>query len=271
MVVVDSTTNLRITRVQDAQPADQNDTSWTVNVILNGEGVAQPMRISDPLTLEEHADCRWYLEQFASQEPFNSEKATKVAGCIDQYAKVLLSQLNLDAVFQHSEPTNRSLLIDICDSPNNNAIDELSIHNLYWELLEQPQLWKGRFAKVTVRRCIPTYDKDSSALKVQPDADGQFVLNVLLVIARNAKINPAVYQDAEPFVALNVLLGIQKTMERESNPLKIKLHIVRPGTYEAFKQHLESTKRERGPGYYHLVHFDLHGRVAKRRMANGKK
>jgi hypothetical protein len=94
---------------------------------------------------------------------------------------------------------------------------------------------------------------------------------VLLVIARNAKINPAVYQDAEPFVALNLLLGIQRPLEKDESPLRINLHVVRPGTYEAFKQHLESTKLERGSGYYHLVHFDLHGRVAKRRMANGDK
>lgn len=37
----------------------------------------------------------------------------------------------------------------------------------------------------------------------------------------------------------------------------VQLEIVRPGTWKALRKQLES----RGKGWYHLVHFDVHGKV----------
>ena len=37
--------------------------------------------------------------------------------------------------------------------------------------------------------------------------------------------------------------------------LRVNIELLRPGTYEALERHLES----KGSGYYHIVHFDVHG------------
>jgi tetratricopeptide (TPR) repeat protein len=40
---------------------------------------------------------------------------------------------------------------------------------------------------------------------------------------------------------------------------------VRPGTFAALQRHLEETERKRYPGYFHIVHFDVHGQVGLRK------
>jgi len=40
--------------------------------------------------------------------------------------------------------------------------------------------------------------------------------------------------------------------------LKVRVDIVRPGTYEALTKHLDLVRDDHGAGFYHIVHFDLH-------------
>ncbi|KAL9075570.1 MAG: hypothetical protein Q9161_001643 [Pseudevernia consocians] len=53
----------------------------------------------------------------------------------------------------------------------------------------------------------------------------------------------------------------RKNLNTQQSTSPINLEMVRPGTYEALQEKLESTTREKGRGYFHIVHFDLHGRV----------
>jgi len=41
----------------------------------------------------------------------------------------------------------------------------------------------------------------------------------------------------------------------------VRVDIVRPGTYRAMVEHLRRTQEEHGVGYYHIMHFDVHGAV----------
>jgi hypothetical protein len=41
--------------------------------------------------------------------------------------------------------------------------------------------------------------------------------------------------------------------------LRVDVDLVRPGTWKALTGRLEAATRDRGAGYYHAVHFDLHG------------
>src|SRR5262245_66570561 len=41
----------------------------------------------------------------------------------------------------------------------------------------------------------------------------------------------------------------------------VRVDIVRPGTYRAVVEHLRRTQEEHGVGYYHIMHFDVHGAV----------
>jgi hypothetical protein len=43
--------------------------------------------------------------------------------------------------------------------------------------------------------------------------------------------------------------------------IPVQIDILRPGTYEALHHHLQEKTTQHGVGYYHVVHFDVHGSV----------
>lgn len=51
----------------------------------------------------------------------------------------------------------------------------------------------------------------------------------------------------------------------------MNIEIVRPGTIKAFKDHFATSECRHGPGYFHVVHFDLHCKVTARPGALEKK
>src|SRR5207245_8523963 len=43
--------------------------------------------------------------------------------------------------------------------------------------------------------------------------------------------------------------------------LPVQIEILRPGTYKALENHLREVSAKQGVGYYHVIHFDVHGAV----------
>ncbi len=41
--------------------------------------------------------------------------------------------------------------------------------------------------------------------------------------------------------------------------MRVRVELLRPGTYQALLDHLERVRDQQGAGYYHVVHFDVHG------------
>ena len=74
---------------------------------------------------------------------------------------------------------------------------------------------------------------------------------VLLITSRPREDKDIPYR----FVSLPVI-RILETLRGERG-IDIKVGITRPGTWKAVQKHLEL----RGPGYFNLVHFDVHGCV----------
>lgn len=250
------------------------DGGWMVDVVKDGEMVEQNIRITDPLTPEQNATCRWYLQQYIQQAPFSVDKATEAEALLEEYPNQLLRQLplRLAVLSSFKAGVNRSdattILIDVfqrpSDSEDSNGIEE-SIHQLFWETLEANRLWSHPNCHVIVRRCLNHRQTSSPPQleKVNPwiHDDGSSTLNVLLVVARDLTSDPTVYEDVSPSIATKTLLGLRDELDRHVGRHKLNVEIVRPGTFGAFKQHLRRTEEIRGPGYFHLVHFDTHGTV----------
>ncbi len=74
------------------------------------------------------------------------------------------------------------------------------------------------------------------------------VVNLLVVVARPDEENDVGYRTiSRPLVEA---IG--------QSDLRVNVDILRPGTYEALVKQLA----EKGEGYYHIVHFDMHGCLA---------
>jgi hypothetical protein len=80
---------------------------------------------------------------------------------------------------------------------------------------------------------------------VRPSA----TINVLLVTARPSGGRDVGYRT----ISRPLVEGLRQT----NVPVQIK--IVRPGTYQALENHLREVKEQHGVGYYHVIHFDVHG------------
>lgn len=255
--------------------ATGDEKCWPADVALEYDLVREAVRVFDPFTTSQAAECRWYLEKYASQDPFESERASKVAESIRMYASQLHGQLLLDGVFEAQElgpEDTQTLKIDIVDSADAKFVGK-SMHVLHWELLEQTLLWPENFDRITVRRIVPKTaglvpDNGGSRAEIKSSTSQ---LNILLVVARDTTDNSTKYRDVNPFETLKVLLALQKSLKLSYAQTRLNVQVVRPSTYEALRQLLERSAEWNGKGYFHVVHFDVHGRVATRRLANGDK
>jgi hypothetical protein len=86
-------------------------------------------------------------------------------------------------------------------------------------------------------------------------------INILLVVARDTSRNPARYSDVSPSLALGILAKLQDEFRSRSSSARLNIEVVRPGTIQAFEAHLLRSEALHGAGYFHIVHFDLHGAV----------
>src|SRR5262249_8060486 len=74
-------------------------------------------------------------------------------------------------------------------------------------------------------------------------------INILVVVARPRGARDVGYRTiSRPLV---------EEFTKRKEPVSVTL--LRPGTYQALGAHLERITRKHGVGYYHVIHFDVHG------------
>ena len=250
-----------------------DDDGWVVDVLQDGELALSESRVKDPLTPSQMATCRWYLEQYAQNAPFSSDRAAEAENLLGDYPDELLKQLPLRRVLlPHLEAgayTLHSVLlsIDICN--DDDACSGESIHRLFWETLEAPQLWSHNSWQVEVRRSVWPHGIDLVSSPQPglspPHRAATSALNVLLVIARDLSNDPSQYSDADPDIAANALFKVKEGIRKTNRSTILNLEIARPGTLEALRKHLQGSEQRHGPGYFDIVHFDMHGKVGVRK------
>jgi hypothetical protein len=175
---------------------------------------------------------RWFLDTYARSDPLNSLKASQIRNELEHYRDVLFKSLSDTLVIL----TTR--YIDVYDDG-----DESSFHSIPWELLEIRQ------SSIAVRRRINR--GPLSDVQVAPTPE---TFNILIVAARGLQSTEDYRQAALPILQL-----IQNLPD--GAPL-VTVELVRPGKFESLKEHLEDAKNSGNGFSYHLVHLDLHGKLA---------
>ena len=158
----------------------------------------------------------------------------------------------------------RTLVIEIKEDPLDEKNSQNSIHQLHWELLEQPNLWTQNIIKVQVRRGIADPPPQAAANITTSLSPCEQSFNVLLVIARDTS-RGLKRLEIDPNCASAILTALQRSVSGARGSIKINLEVVRPGTLDSLEEHLARAENQHHPGYFHLVHFDLHGAVRKKR------
>ena len=232
--------------------------------VYDGKGLSlrKERDVSDPLkTNSDHSLLRTYLDATLEQYfPPNNEKIKKKLG---SYPSSLSKGLGLDEYSTYLNGKKVNVWIrGIQRSPEISC--GKSIHSLHWEMLEDLSLWfrpedtkSAKPASVTVRRCVKDLQIQTRQIDVAETAQAgksEFV-NVLLVVARK-KLHQKEPDYFNPTHVLRAILKAQAEIVCRQSPNRIRLEVVRPGSYDELRIHLQQSHKK-----FRIVHFDVHGDV----------
>lgn len=203
------------------------------------KGPTYPIVINDPFSSKEEESLEWYFEKHL-QFPFLEEvKFKTVATSIFHYGENLFEQ-----VFNNNHQVRQSYQ----DAVQENEIEieivgSPEFHHFHWEAMKVPGDTKPLALSYTIIRKV----LGSSSLHTIAIHKSSLTINVLLIVARpNGQSDVGYRTISRPLVEIV-----------QHSDLPVKIDIVRPGTYKKLREHLEKY----GKGYYHLIHFDVHGEL----------
>lgn len=247
---------------------------WVVSISHQGRLLRSGVVLKDPLSPTENELCRWYLEDFIQKSPFRTDAAMAAEDFLLEYPKTLIKALDLDtlvfSLLGPGKPDADFCVWQIVVSQSFGCSDNSSIHRLFWETIESPEVWNIRLQVIVQRSlCDETgvcRHIEAPIHASQEDSSlSTSALNVLVVIARNLRTDStSQYQDVSPGLAIDVLLRVQQTLKEKGSRVDLNIEIVRPGTFAALKSHLKHREEQKGPNYFQAIHFDLHGKIGDR-------
>ena len=199
-----------------------------------------PAAVVDPFDEAEERRLEWYFEQHL-RFPFTDQvRARQAAESIRPYGERLFEQVFADkgSYAEYASARNAGL-----DQLRFEIVGSPAFHALHWEALKDPGLPRA-FSLYS-----PLVRRSRKPQTLPGGAAPSPTINLLVVVAR-----PHVERDVGYRTITRPLVEGLRTAR-----LPVDIDVVRPGTYHALKDHLE----EKGAGYYHVVHFDLHGGLLK--------
>lgn len=204
-------------------------------------GPQYPITVRDPFDQKQEAEVEWYFEQHL-EFPFTQKiRARNAATSISTYGEVLFKH-----VFQDNEDVYaefKALLKVGLEQVQIEVTGSPKFHALHWEALKDPKLSKPlALQAMMVRRNLkpPPFE-----VNVQPGP----TINLLIVTARPYGMKDVSYRT----ISRPLVEALRQT------DLRVNIDMLRPGTYKTLENHLRETTSKHGAGYYHVIHFDLHG------------
>ncbi len=219
---------------------DAEEGVHSATVSFDGEG-EYAARVADPFSPAEEARLEWYFEKHL-RFPFTGQvDARRAADSISAYGKALFGQVfaEREAYAHYREALQaggaHTLRFEIAGSPE--------FHRLHWESLRDPSLPRplALDASVLRRNLVPP------PLRAVPEPSP--TINLLVVTARPHGERDVGYRT----ISRPLVEGLRQAR------LPVRVDVLRPGTYRALSKHLESVRGPGSAGYYHVVHFDVHG------------
>jgi len=234
-------TATNIIRIEEQEQPSTEEQTYTAFVSFQ-HGVRYPCQVRGPFAEDvgQEQEWEWYFEEYLAHPFTPPVRGQKVAQSIRSYGESLFRQIFADpqALYHYRQAAQEGLhtiQLEIAGS--------VGFHRLHWEALHDPELDLPLALNAPmIRRNLVSQTFPAA---MQPST----TINMLLVVARPAGSRDVGYRTiSRPLV---------EELARTKQPVAITL--LRPGTYQALDTHLEKVTQEKGVGYYHVVHFDVHG------------
>ncbi len=227
------------------QPSRQGEISAKL-VFQNRKNSTFEVTFPHPHTVEAESGLEWYFEQYI-EEPYTA--VSRVEHIVNQHIVQYGEQL-----FQHVFASAEAL--DLFHAAINELgysrvtieikgrLNAPKFQTVLWETMRDPALRSKPLAAWGVGLV-----RSSEVTSPVRGRVGDFPnLNLLIVTARPSEENDVNYRTVQrPLIE----------QLQETSALRVNAVVLRPGTFQALKNHLD----ECGEAFYHIVHFDLHGAV----------
>src|SRR6266700_8325173 len=211
-------------------------------IVSFNNGPEYPITINDPFKEQGEQELEWYFEEHL-EFPFTKKvRAQNAAASIKTYGEELFKQVfgDSDIYAEYRDLLKaglHNLHIEIAGVPK--------FHALHWESIKDPKLAQPLALQAAMVR------KNLKPQVLPTSVRSSPVINLLIVTARPSGIRDVGYRTiSRPLVEAL----------RNAN-LRVQVEILRPGTYKALENHLRDVTTKHGEGYYHVIHFDVHGAV----------
>ncbi|KAH0591658.1 hypothetical protein MHUMG1_10606 [Metarhizium humberi] len=214
--------------------------SWAVTATYDSK--SHQATLNNPYSDDEDEESlRWYLEDHPVDDPYSVSRAKETAASLEWYGSCLYSNLQPFLTALEIDPRVTPCVLQI-----SGYDDGSTIHCLHWETLEQPSLK----LQVVVCRVMGDGPKPSG---VDTGRTGGGKPTVLFMTSR---LIDDVVTDIDHLPALRGFLDAYSSLPDD---IRGDFDVVRPGAFSSFRDALES----KPPGYYDIVHLDVHGRVTE--------
>jgi hypothetical protein len=147
---------------------DEDRLVWGVLLSVSDTTEARCIQLHDPATTSDREEFRWYLELYAQQDPLSVTRARKAAESLQQYSQELFAQLQivgvLESLFPEASPPKLRVCLEILEKQLDGEVSKRTVHQIFWELLEDVALWRPFNAEVLVRRLTRRQDGPAQRL-----------------------------------------------------------------------------------------------------------
>jgi len=225
---------LMLIRIEEKEIGDK---SHDFQAVIRFEDQLEfPITVSTPFDPAEEKELEWYFEHYLRFPFTENVRFNHAAQSVVQYGENLFQQIfGNDGIAE----TYRKYLKENLDRWRFEIAGSPEFHSLHWESLKDPNLPRAWALDAPMLRV------NLKPYSIEIKAKDSPTVNLLIVTARPRGKNDIAFRTiSKPLVEVF-----------EQTELPVKIHILRPGTYQALFQHLEEKK----PGHYHVIHFDVHG------------
>jgi tetratricopeptide (TPR) repeat protein len=228
--------------VTQTSPGDQGP----FEAVVGFEGAGQyPVTVADPFAGDAAGErlLAWYFEEHLRYPFLDMDLERAAVACIAQYGRDLFAQVfGTDTGCSYEYRRAQDAGFDDC---RLEIVGSWAFHRLHWEALRDPKMQLPLGVRVPLVRRVGRVGTGFDVAKNPP------TLNILVVTARPDGAGDVGYRT----ISRPLLAAIRQAR------LPVAVDLVRPGTWPALSRRLQEATGEHGSGWYHIVHFDVHGAV----------
>jgi tetratricopeptide (TPR) repeat protein len=215
--------------------------------VLTIGGSEFEVRVSDPFWRDgREKQLEWYFEEWIRFTFTGTVAATSAAASVKDYGVALFEQVfgdRANAAYRQVVGKLSELEILIEGDPE--------FQSLHWEAM-----WDKEMSRPLAVDCVMVRQRAVRGNVPIIERKASETLNLLVLTARPGEDKDVGYRT----ISRLLVEGIGNAH------VPVNVELVRPGTYEAFVKQLASKPE----GYYHVVHFDMHGCVMNFKQLKGR-